>query len=221
LIAAGGKALAVEVSGKLLLATYRPEPTAPVEQAFLWEIENGVKEVTAERVEAQRELAVVLIGEGSTTLPERVEVAFSGGGLLPSTIVVRPNTTLLFRNEDEIAHELYAEGVEGFAAEGTSPRGRRSVVLKEAGTFALRDRIITHLTGYVHVMENVIAVASPDGSGQFVFPEVPAGKYTLKVLHGPSEIASQTIEVGTRELTIDPLTLAVAPKGDKAASKAK
>ncbi len=213
--------MAVEVSGKLLLATYKPEPAVPVEQAFLWEIENGVKEVTADRIDAKRELAVVLVGEGASTLTDRVEVAFSGGGLLPSTIVVRPNTTLLFRNEDEIAHELYAEGLEGFAAEGTSPRGRRSVVLKTTGVYALRDRIITHLTGYLHVMEGVIAVASPNASGEYVFPEVPAGKYTLKVLHGPNEIASQAVEVGTRELAIDPLTLTAAPKGDKAAGKAK
>jgi hypothetical protein len=220
-IAAGGKAWAVEVSGKLLLATYKPEPAAPAEQAFLWEIENGVKEVAADRVDAKRELAVVLVGEGPSTLTDRVEVAFSGGGLLPSTIVVRPNTTLLFRNDDEIAHELYAEGLEGFAAEGTSPRGRRSVVLKKAGVFALRDQIITHLTGYLHVMDGVIAVASPNASGEYAFPEVPAGKYTLKVLHGPNEIASQAIEVGAKALAIDPLTLTAKPAGDKAASKAK
>jgi hypothetical protein len=200
-------ALAAEVTGKLLLATYRLPPKQNAVGAFQWEIENGVKEVIADRVDAKRELAVVLVGEGEHAMPERPEVAFSGGGLLPSTIVVRPGATLLFRNEDEIAHELYAAGKDGFAAEATSPRGRRSVTVKDAGVLELRDQLLPHLTGYIHVIADVIAVASPDASGQFSFPEIKPGKYTLKVLHGKDEIASKEVEVGPKALAIDPIAL--------------
>lgn len=200
-------ALASEVTGKLLLATYRPETKDPTPGAFQWELENGVKEVATDRIDAKRELAVVLVGEGASALPERPEVAFSGGGLLPSTIVARPGTTLLFVNQDEIAHEMHAVGKGDIAAEATSPRGRRSVVLKDAGVIELRDQLLPHLHGYIHVIPNAIAVASPDGSGQFSFPEVAPGKYTLKVLLGPTEIASQEVEVGPKALAIDPIAL--------------
>ncbi len=209
-------ALAAEVAGvtgKLLLATYRLPPVEAGPQEFHWEIENGVKEVAPDRVDAKRELAVALLGEGKSMLPERVEVAFSGGGLLPSTIVTRPGSTLLFANQDEFAHELYAEGVEGIAAEATSPRGRRSVAIKDAGSFALRDQLVPHLVGTVIVLADVIAVASPDGAGQFTFPEIAPGKYTLKVFHGKNEIASQAIEVGIKGLAIEPIALtAPAPR---------
>jgi hypothetical protein len=200
-------ALAAEVTGKLLLATYRlPAKESPA-GAFQWEIENGIKEVAADRVDAKRELTVILVGEGKSALPERMEIAFSGGGLLPSTIVAKPGATLLFLNQDEIAHELFAEGKEGFAAEATSPRGRRSVVLKNTSVLELRDQVMPHLTGFIHVVPNLIAIASPDGSGQFAFPEIEPGKYTLKVLHGKSEIASQDVEVGAKTLSIDPIAL--------------
>jgi len=207
LVVQSAPALAAEVTGKLLLAPYRLAPKESPAGAFQWEIENGVKEVAADRVDAKRELAVVLLGEGKPVLPEHMEIAFSGGGLLPSTIVARPGATILFVNQDEIAHELFAEGKEGFAAEATSPRGRRSVALKSAGVLELRDQLMPHLSGVIHVIPNLIAVASPDGSGQFTFPEIEPGKYTLKVLHGKNEIASQEVEVGTKGLAIDPIAL--------------
>lgn len=200
-------ALAAEVSGKLLLGPYRlPEPEAQ-EGAYQWEIENGVKEVAPDRVDARRELAVVLVGEGKPALPERMEILFSGGGLMPSTIVAPAGATLLFVNEDEIAHELYAQGKDGFPAEATSPRGRRSIVLKGAGVLELRDQLLPHLRGFIHVVPNLIAVASPEANGQFTFPEIEPGKYTLKVLHGKNEIASQDVEVGAKGLAIDPIAL--------------
>jgi hypothetical protein len=200
-------ALASEVTGKLLLATYRPAPKEPAPGAFQWEIENGVKEVTPDRIDAKRELAVVLVGEGQPAFPERLEVAFSGGGLLPSTIVARPGATVLFVNEDEIAHELYGVGNADIKAEATSPRGRRSIVMKDAGVIELRDQLLPHLHGVIHVIPNAIAVAAPNGSGEFTFPEIQPGKYTLKVLRGQEELASKEIEVGPKALTVDPIAL--------------
>jgi len=201
------EALAAEVTGKLLLATYRLPAKESAPGTFNWEIENGVKEVTADRVDAKRELAVVLVGDGAPAFPERMEVALSGGGLLPSTIVARPGATLLFVNQDEIAHELYAPGNKDLPPEAVAPRGRRSLTLKDAGVIELRDQLLSHLTGTIHVIPNAIAVASPDASGVFTFPEIPAGKYTLKVLHGKDEIASKEVEVGPKALSIDPIAL--------------
>ena len=200
-------AFASEVTGKLLLATYKPVPKESAPGVFQWEIENGVKEVTPDRVDAKRELAVVLVGDGEPAFPERMEVAFSGGGLLPGTIVARPGATVLFVNQDEIAHEMYGVGNADIKAEATSPRGRRSVVLKDAGVIELRDQLLPHLSGVIHVIPNAIAVATPNGSGEYSFPEIKPGKYTLKVLHGKNEIASQEVEVGPKALAVDPIAL--------------
>ena len=206
---------AAQISGKLLLGAYRPAAAENERPAYNWELENGFKEVRPDRIDARRELAVVLLGEGEPPPgAERVEVTFAGGGLLPATIAVRAGATVLVRNDDEIAHELYAEGLDGFSAEATSPRGRRSVNLKEPGSWPLRDKIVPHVRGHLHVLPNLVAAATADAEGQFAFKGLQPGKYVLKVLHGERELASQEIELGTQELTIDPITLTDAAEAN-------
>ncbi|HMI92943.1 MAG TPA: hypothetical protein VK509_16320, partial [Polyangiales bacterium] len=129
------------------------------------------------------------------------------GSLLPSTIVVRMGATVLFRNDDEFAHELYGEGLDGLVAEATSPRGRRSFSATAAGSWPLRDKAIAHLAGQLIVIQDLLATATPAADGSFTFPELKPGKYVLKVFHGAKELASQPIEVGDRALTLDPIAL--------------
>jgi hypothetical protein len=207
---------AAQVSGKLLVAAYKPEPAAAPSKvaSYNWELENGFKEVRPDRVDARRELAIVLLGDGAPSGELRAEIPFSGGGLLPSTIAVRTGTTILFRNDDEIAHELFADGLEGFSAEAISPRGRRSVNVKSAGHWRLRDRVVTHVNGDLHVLPDLVAVGNVDASGDFTFSNVAPGKYTLKVFHGDKELVSQAVELGAKPLTVSPIALGVA--GDKA-----
>jgi len=199
---------AAQVSGKLVLGAYKPATPEKPGPSCYWELENGVKEVRADRVDASRELAVVITGEGDAVAGlDRVEVPFSGGSLLPSTIVVRMGATVLFRNDDEFAHELYGEGVEGLVAEATSPRGRRSFIATAAGSWPLRDKVIAHLEGQLIVLQDLLAIAAPAADGSFTFPTLKPGKYVLKVFHGAKELASQPIEVGDRALTLDPIAL--------------
>jgi hypothetical protein len=204
---------AAQLSGKLVLGAYKPAAPEAERPAYNWELENGFKELRPDRIDARRELAVVLLGDGEP-LPglDRLEVTFAGGGLMPSTIAVRAGATVLIRNDDEIAHELFAEGLEGFSAEATSPRGRRSVNLQNAGAWSLRDKIVPHVRGHLHVLANLVAVASPDAEGQFGFKGLKPGKYVLKVLHGERELASQELELSTQELTLDPITLTAESK---------
>jgi hypothetical protein len=203
-----------QVSGKLVLGAYKPAAPVSKRPACNWELENGLKEVRPDRVDARRELAVVLLGDGQPKGLDRREVALTGGGLLPSTIVVRTGTTLLVRNDDEIAHELFAKGAQGFAAEATAPRGRRSLSLTTAGAWPLQDQLVTHVTGHLYVFSDLIAVATIDAEGQFSFKDVEPGKYTLKVFHGDKELESQPVELGARPLSINPITL-MATSGSK------
>jgi plastocyanin len=202
-----GATAAAQVSGKLLLGAYKPAPPAVGRLAFNWELENGFKEVRPDRVDAARELAVVLLADGPAPNLERIEVALSGGSLLPSTLVVRAGATVLFRNDDEIAHEVYAVGLDVFGAEAISPRGRRSVLMATAGHWPLRDKILPHVRGDLHVLPNLVAVGTVTADGAFSFTNVVPGKYQLKVLHGETELVSQEIELSGRGLTVDPLTL--------------
>ncbi len=204
---------AAQVSGKLVLGAYKPAPPpASKRPAYNWELENGFKEVRPDRLDARRELAVVLLGEGEAKGLDRVEVTFSGGGLMPSTIVCRSGATLLVRNDDEVAHELFAKGLADFTAEAISPRGRRSVSLKSAGAWALADKLFPHVKGELLVLPDLQAVASVDAEGQFSFKDVPPGKYVLKVFHGDKELAAQQIELTSRPLSVDPIALTQSPE---------
>lgn len=223
LLVAGGAA--AQVTGKLVLGGYKPgaaaEPEKQVRPSFYWELENGVKEVRPDRVDAPRELAVVLTGEGEPAAGlDRVEVPFSGGSLLPSTIVLRTGSTVLFRNDDEFGHELYAPGLKGLPAETISPRGRRSYAAAEAGSWPLRDKLISHVEGTLIVLPDLLATAAPTADGSFTFPAMKPGNYVLKVFHGAKELASQPIEVGERALTLDPIALS-ASAPEKAPADAK
>lgn len=211
-------ALAGEVSGKLVLGAYKPAPEAPPKRLpFNWELENGFKQVLPERVEAPRELAVVLVGPGDARGMEFVDVSMRGGSLMPSTVVVRAGTTVKLKNEDEIAHEVFAEGLEGFSAEAISPRGVRSIHLGNTGNWPLRDNLLAHVRGHLHVIADVVAIGKVAPDGSYAFGEVVPGKYTLKVFHGTKEVLAQAVEVGDKATSIDPITLTALT--DKPAAK--
>lgn len=206
-----GGAHAAEVKGKLLLRPYKPsDESPPGYRPYNWETGNGFKET--ERVPVgPRELAVVLRGKTAGNA-EPVEVRLQGGGLSPATIVARPGAAVAFSNHDEIAHELYAEGLDGFSPEAIAPRGKRSIALREAGSWPLRDNLVPHLKGQLHVMADLVACADLAGNGQFVFKDVAPGNYTLEVLHGPDTVATRKVTVGDRGLTIDAVALTAAQK---------
>lgn len=205
---------AADVEGKLILATYTPAADkGAAGRPYNWETGNGFKETAPDRVDAARQLAVVLVGKGGDA-EKQLELSFQGGGLLPATIVVRPGTAVRITNTDEIAHELYAEGLEGFSAEATAPRRMRSVAMRETGNWPLRDRLIPHLRGHLHVISDLVARATINARGQFVFKGVAPGDYELRVLHGPDTIASKRVTVGDRGLTVDALPLS-APAATK------
>lgn len=222
LVMVGGAASAwAQVSGKLLLAAYKPAPPPPSRPSSYWELENGFKEVKPDRISPKRELAAVLLGEAAPVAgSERVEIPWSGGNLLPATIAVRVGTTILFRNDDEVAHELYGVGLEGLPAEATSPRGRRSFQATAAGSWPLRDQSVAHAIGHLHVLPDLVASATIENDGSFSFPAVPPGKYTLKVFHGGEQVAAQTVEATTKPLTIDPITLSATPADSAAEQEA-
>jgi len=213
LVMLGSPAHATDVQGKVMLGAYKPAPeTQSVGRPFNWEVENGFKETKKDRIDARREIAVVLVGKTRADGEKHVELKFSGGSLLPSTVVVRAGATVRITNSDEVAHELFAEGLEGFSAEATSPRGMRSIAMREAGNWPLRDRLIPHLRGHLHVIADLVAVAKVDERGSYSFSDVLPGSYTLKVFHGPDEVGSSQVEVGSKKLSVDPITATAKAK---------
>jgi len=208
-----------ELEGKLILGAYKPPSEPQTRRSYYWELENGFMEVSRSRIDATRELAVVLLGDKASNGKQRVEIECSGGSLLPSTVVVQKGSTLRIHNKDEIAHELYAKGLKGFGPEATSPRAIRSIKLSEAGNWQLFDRIVNHVRGHLHVLPNLVAVAKVSASGGYTFSGVEPGNYELKVFHGAKALIEKSIEVPPNKnkrrreiaLKLDPITLTATP----------
>ena len=194
---AAAAAAAASVTGELDLPRdfAPPPPSAEGPARFYWEEANGFLETRPVRVDVQRALAVVLLGTLSEGEPPASDFELNGGALLPATIVAQQGTTLRITNTDACSHELFAEGVEGFAPLQTAPGNARTLPLAQAGSFAISDRSYPHVRGHLHVVENLAGRAELDAAGRFRFRNIPSGTYTLKVFYGADEIASQEVTV--------------------------
>ncbi len=208
LIGAGltGHAAATDVRGSVRGVGEAPKPNdGAVRQAY-WQEWNGFIEPKKATADLAREVAVVLIG--SQPMRDAASMLMKDGQLTPSTIVMQQGTSLRVRNEDDFVHKLFVEGLKAFDPLETSSGQGRQVQIDKVGTFAVRDALAPHVRGTLHVLDKLTAVANPQADGTFVFDDVAAGKYTLKVFRGATEVSSTPLEVGdTRELAIDPINI--------------
>lgn len=203
-------ALAVDVSGTLQIprdfgATARDADGES--RDYYWQEWNGVLDPRPARFDATRNLAVVLVGDAPAEVPPS-DFAIRNGNFAPSTIVVKTGTTLRIENTDAMGHELFAEGLEGFAPLQTAPGNARSLQMGTAGHWVIRDRNYPHVVAHLHVLSDLVARARVDADGRFTFSNAPPGTYTLKVFHGEHELASKpNVVVGNSALTLDPIAL--------------
>ncbi|MET0342818.1 MAG: cupredoxin domain-containing protein [Polyangiales bacterium] len=182
-------------------------------RAPYWQEWNGFIDPKKPSVDLAREVSAVLIGPSDTR--DSVTVVLRQGTLTPSTIVAQHGTTLRVRNEDDFAHELFADKLKDFEPKTLGPGQTRSIALGETGVFALGDKLAPHVHGFLHVVAKVSYVTSPASDGSFSFKEVPPGSYVLKVFRGANELPSRELEVQSKgDLTVDPID--VQPSAVKA-----
>jgi plastocyanin len=200
-------AAAVPVRGSLEVPRdFTPPEATGAAAGFYWEEWNGVLEPRPRRLDVPRELAVVLLGATDADRPGST-VKLQGGALMPSTMVVQAGTTLRIQNTDGCAHELHAEGIEGFSPLQTAPGNARSIELpSQVGHHVIRDRLYPHVEGHLHLVPNLVARATVADDGKYVFDDVPEGEYTLEVYYDDRKVHSQEIQV-SGQLAVDPVRL--------------
>ncbi|MEZ4253293.1 MAG: hypothetical protein R3B99_34225 [Polyangiales bacterium] len=205
-LAASATAFAGPLRGTVRLpAPTEPEPgsTPP----YYWNVWNGFVDPADARVDASREVSVILVG-GSVPEPIGCDVALSGGDFLPRTMVARPGQPLRIRNGDGCVHELQSSDLPELAPLGTTPGNTRSVTIPAGGPYHVSDRLYGHVQGVVHAVPDLAACGRVGRDGAFVFEGVPSGEYTLKVLRGETEVHSATVTVTDGETTLEPITAA-------------
>lgn len=204
-------AWAVEVRGTLRVADSFGQTAAPSAEEErrdrYWDEWNGFLDPRSLTFVAQRDLAVVLTGEGDLA-EEQPGFEIAGGGLWPTTIVTRPGT-LEILNTDPTPHKLFAEGNDAFGVAETAPGLSRRVEGLAEGAWPVRDELYGHVRGHVHVVTDLVARATINGNGSYTFVNVPPGVYTLKIFRGAEVVHTQeNVEVPDRDaFTIEPISL--------------
>jgi hypothetical protein len=200
------RAAAVDVKGSVRSDETPKQSSVQAVRAPYWQEWNGLIEPKKASVDYAREVSLVLIGPES--MRDATIVELSNGTLTPSTIVAQHGTALRIRNQDDFTHKLYAEKLEKFDAVETSPGMTRELQLLQTGDFELKDRLLPHVHGYLHVLPKVSALANPQADGSYVFKDVHPGSYTLKVFRGAREVSSEPLEVKEgRDIVVDAIAV--------------
>ncbi len=173
---------------------------------FYWKVWNGALPEQPEVYDYSDTLAV-LTGK-FTGPPIGCDFAFLGGGLEPSTLAARSGTTIRVQNRDGFTHELTVEGLPGFTPLESGPDTVRTIAVPAGGPWRVGDRMYGHVEGHLHSLRELVACTSVSADGQFRFENVPPGPYSLRILRGPEQVATQRVVISPgKPLQVGPLTL--------------
>lgn len=158
----------------LLLGTVVPQPQGSVEGSIFAldvRLTGAVVYLLAERVTAFPPPAPALI--------DQVNLRF-----VPPVLTVLPGTSVEFRNSDPLLHNVFGAGHPGDAFDlGTYPRGKRRVhTFTRPGPHVILCHVHPEMAAYVVVVPTPYAAVA-DREGRFLIPDVPRGRYTLRVWH--------------------------------------
>ncbi len=215
LSAVASTALAGDVHGTLTVPTDLPSMTPPTSDDALarvryWEEWNGLIDPRPTRVDPAREIAVVLTGEGTLSEADQPPYRLHNGSLQPATVVVRVGSAFQIRNDDGCSYEVFADGLEDIGPVQTAPGMARPLTVSAAGHWPLADRNYPHVRGHLHAIADLVARATVEPSGAYVFHGVAAGSYVLHVFHGDHEASSMPIDVTDAVLTIPAIQVQAA-----------
>jgi len=159
--------------------------------------------VTAVGLRSAENIAVFIDSVPGKTFPapsEHVTVDQSHLAFAPHVIVVQQGTTVDFKNDDNVGHNVYWPAIhhdKKFAHNmGTWPQGQtKPFTFTEVGDVPLLCNVHPEMSGYIFVVPTPY-FAVTDKEGNFVIKNVPPGQYTLKTGSENGKPATQAVTVG-------------------------
>lgn len=143
---------------------------------------------------------------------QEFRMTVTGGRVIPTTIVVTPNTQLAFKNFDPFKHRIYVKSATGqvlLSPEDLQPNAVRTWAAQGPGRYEVRDELFPSVRTFVIVDPQVAQVAYPGRDGVFSFA-LPSGDYVLKAFFNGKPVSKPVNftakERGVVELK-DPLKL--------------
>lgn len=201
-----------------------------------WRISNGILPIGPALHDPRTEAMVVLYPQETVTGAQvaaaeeeekrgkpKVDVRIAGVRLNPPVVVIPPEATVVFHNDDRVEEKLLISCV---GAAGSPPRqvlapgAAASVTFEKPGDCSLRSPDIAHLAGTVLVVEHGFH-GRVDAAGTFQF-EAPEGHYQAKLFFHGAWVASHPVDVSPDGVRIEFRVAAhVGHGGGKPAPKAE
>jgi len=115
--------------------------------------------------------------------PRSIDVLQHDKRFVPYISVIRRNDKVVFRNSDDITHQIYAAtGPTHFAFSLRAGESHTVEDFSQTGVVAMGCNIHDWMSGYVLVLDAVLfATSASDGWAHFA--DVPAGNYQVQVWH--------------------------------------
>jgi hypothetical protein len=202
-------ARAGSVSGKLAIDTTALGEAPVQSRGFLDRIPNPLTPV--KRFDPMPFMIVVLEGAGDAAPNQPMQVRYDiiGESFERPVLPVLINTDVEVRNTGRGAPVLVAPGNPALLpAEPLNPGASRTFKTAAAAAgsvILLRDQQSPHLVGRVVVLPHRF-FATVDAAGKFELPDVPAGRWTVRVWYrdGWLERTDETIDVGKGKIAVEP-----------------
>jgi plastocyanin len=165
--------------------------------------------VTAQGMRSAENIAVYIDSIPGKTFPAPSEHAIMNQSHLayvPHSLVVQQGTTVDFKNEDNVGHNVYWPSVSHNKKSahnmGTWPQGQaKSFTFSDIGDVPLLCNVHPEMSGYIFVVPTPY-FAVTDKEGNFTIKNVPAGQYTLKTSSEGGKPASQAVTVGSGPVSV-------------------
>ena len=145
-------------------------------------------------------LVYVKAGAASSPAPaEAVEIDQKGCMFKPHVAVARAGQKVIFKNSDALLHNVRSEAKVNKAFNIAQPvQGMTTAKTFEKPEIGIKMRCDVHfwMASFIHVLDHPFyAVTGDDGS--FEIKDLPAGTYTIEVLH--EKLGTQTAQVTAAE----------------------
>ena len=166
--------------------------------------------VTASGLRSPENIAVYIDSiPGKTFPPPAQQAAMDQHHLafVPHVLVVLKGTTVDFKNEDPVGHNVYWPAINRNRKlahnMGTWPQGiSKPFTFNDLGDVPLLCNVHPEMSGYIIVVPTPY-FALTDKDGSFTIKDVPPGKYTLKTWSEQAKPVTQAVTVGAGAATVN------------------
>lgn len=169
--------------------------------------------IAAQGLRSAENIPVYLDGSGKTFAPPTTHPVMNQTHLafVPRVLVVVQGTTVDFKNEDSVGHNVYWPAISHNRKlahnMGTWPQGlSKAFTFNDLGDVPLLCNVHPEMAGYIVVVPTPY-FALTDKDGNFTIKDVPPGQYTLKTGGETGKAAPQTVTVASGSVNVN-LTVA-------------